>query len=165
MIQKLNDNKVPPTHITQLSGQRNMQSVNNYSSVSKEQQKNISWYWAQSLQHAIPRATQTTMLHALLNHHFDDRSGGLVHKNLDGSCSWSRQWSRTPWWTIQHEVIYISRTVISHLPVLELNVATRRWFDRIKKRQKRVSQSDNKLIIWTCLCPLAGCKQFNYVLP
>ena len=42
MIQKLNDNKVPPTHITQLSGQRNMQSVNNYSSVSKEQQKNMS---------------------------------------------------------------------------------------------------------------------------
>ena len=104
----------------------------------------------------------------LLNYHFDDRSGGFVHKNLDGSCSWSCQWSRSPWWMIQHEVIYISRTVISHLPVLELNVATRRWFDRIKKkkkRQKRVSQSDNKLIIWTCLCPLAGCKHFNYVLP
>ena len=42
MIQKLNDSNVPPTHIMQLSGQRNMQSVNNYSSVSKEQQKNMS---------------------------------------------------------------------------------------------------------------------------
>ena len=42
MIQKLNDSNVPPTHIMQLSGQRNMQSVNNYSSVCKEQQKNMS---------------------------------------------------------------------------------------------------------------------------
>ena len=37
MIQKLNDSNVPPTYIRQLSGNRNMQSVNNYSSVSKKQ--------------------------------------------------------------------------------------------------------------------------------
>ena len=42
MVQKLNDSNVPPTHIMQLSGHRNMQSVNNYSFVSKEQQKNLS---------------------------------------------------------------------------------------------------------------------------
>jgi len=42
MMQKLNDNNVPPTHITQLSGHRNLQSVNNYSTLSKEQQKNMS---------------------------------------------------------------------------------------------------------------------------
>ena len=30
----------PPTHIMQLSGHRNVLSVNNYSSVSKEQQVN-----------------------------------------------------------------------------------------------------------------------------
>ncbi|CAH3182397.1 unnamed protein product, partial [Porites lobata] len=42
MIQKLNDNNIPPTHIMQLSGHRNVQSVNNYSSVSNEQQKNMS---------------------------------------------------------------------------------------------------------------------------
>ena len=40
MIQKLND--IPPTHIMQLSGHRNLQSVNNYSTVSNEQQKNMS---------------------------------------------------------------------------------------------------------------------------
>ena len=42
MIQKLNDNNIPPTHIVQLSGHRNVQSVKNYSAVSNEQQKNMS---------------------------------------------------------------------------------------------------------------------------
>ena len=42
MIQKLNDNNIPPTHIMKLSGHRNVQSVNNYSTVSNEQQKNMS---------------------------------------------------------------------------------------------------------------------------
>ena len=42
MIEKLNDNNTPPTHIMQLSGHRNVQSVNNYSTVSNEQQKNMS---------------------------------------------------------------------------------------------------------------------------
>ena len=42
MIQKLNDVNIPPTHIMQLSGHRNVQSVNNYSTVSNEQQKNMS---------------------------------------------------------------------------------------------------------------------------
>ena len=41
MVQKLNDNNIPPTHIVQLSGHRNVQSVNNYSTVSIEQQKNM----------------------------------------------------------------------------------------------------------------------------
>ena len=41
-MQKLNDNNVPPTHIMQLSGHRNLQSVNIYSTLSKEQQKNMS---------------------------------------------------------------------------------------------------------------------------
>ena len=42
MMQKLDDNNVPPTRIMQLTGQRNLQSVNNYSTLSKEQQKNMS---------------------------------------------------------------------------------------------------------------------------
>ena len=41
-IQKRNDNNIPPTHIMQLSGHQNFQSVNNYSTVSNEQQKNMS---------------------------------------------------------------------------------------------------------------------------
>ena len=36
MMQKINESNVPPTHIIQLSGHCDMQSVNNYSSVSKE---------------------------------------------------------------------------------------------------------------------------------
>ena len=39
MIQKLNDNDVPPTHIMQLSGHKNIQRINNYSHVSEQQQK------------------------------------------------------------------------------------------------------------------------------
>ena len=42
MIQKLNDNDVPPTHIMQLSGHKNIQSINNYSHVSEQQQKTMS---------------------------------------------------------------------------------------------------------------------------
>ena len=41
MMQKLNNTNVPPTNIMQLSGHRNWQSVNNYSTLSKEQQKNM----------------------------------------------------------------------------------------------------------------------------
>ena len=41
-MQTLNDHNVPPTHIMQLSGHKNVQSVNNYSNISKEQQKNMS---------------------------------------------------------------------------------------------------------------------------
>ncbi|XP_015773759.1 PREDICTED: zinc finger MYM-type protein 2-like [Acropora digitifera] len=39
MIQKLNDNNIPPTYIMQLFGHGNVQNVNNYSTVSNEQQK------------------------------------------------------------------------------------------------------------------------------
>ena len=42
MIQKLHDNIIPPTYIIQLSGHRTEQSVDNYSTVSNEQKKNMS---------------------------------------------------------------------------------------------------------------------------
>lgn len=42
MIQKLNDQDVPSTHIMQISGHKNVQSINNYSSLSEKQQRNIS---------------------------------------------------------------------------------------------------------------------------
>ena len=42
MIQKLNDQEVPPTHIMQISGHKNVQSLNNYSSLSEKQQRDIS---------------------------------------------------------------------------------------------------------------------------
>ena len=36
MIQKLNDREVPPTHIMQIPGHKNVQSLNNYSSLSEK---------------------------------------------------------------------------------------------------------------------------------
>jgi len=39
MIQKLNDEGVPPKHIMQISGHKNVQSPNNYSTLSKGQKK------------------------------------------------------------------------------------------------------------------------------
>ena len=39
MIQKLNDHAVPPTHIMQISGHKNVHSFNNYSSLSAEKQQ------------------------------------------------------------------------------------------------------------------------------
>ena len=42
MIQKLNDQEVPQTHIMQVSGHKNVQSLNNYSSLSEKQQRDIS---------------------------------------------------------------------------------------------------------------------------
>ena len=42
MMQELVQNNVPPTQIIQLSGHKNLQSVNNYSQVSVEQQQNMS---------------------------------------------------------------------------------------------------------------------------
>ena len=37
MIQKLNDQEVPPTHVMQISGHKNVQSLNNYTSLSEKQ--------------------------------------------------------------------------------------------------------------------------------
>ena len=42
MIQNLNDQEVPLTHIMQIPGHKNVQSLNNYSSLSEKQQQNIS---------------------------------------------------------------------------------------------------------------------------
>ena len=42
MIQKLNDNQVPPTPIMQISGHKNVQSINNYSSLNSRQLQTIS---------------------------------------------------------------------------------------------------------------------------
>ena len=42
LVQKLSDNNVPPTEIMQITGHKNVQSVNNYSSLSENKHKNIS---------------------------------------------------------------------------------------------------------------------------
>ena len=42
MIQELNDDEVPPTHMMQISGHKNVLSLNKYSSLSPKQQRNIS---------------------------------------------------------------------------------------------------------------------------
>ncbi|KAK7091244.1 uncharacterized protein KIAA1958-like [Littorina saxatilis] len=42
MIQKLVSNDVPPTHIVQISGHKNLNSLNAYSSITQEQHRNIS---------------------------------------------------------------------------------------------------------------------------
>lgn len=42
MIQTLNDKDIRPSHIMQLSGHKNVQSINNYSHFSQEQQKSMS---------------------------------------------------------------------------------------------------------------------------
>ena len=41
-IQKLDGHEVPPTHIMQISGHKNAQSLNNYSSLLEKQQRDIS---------------------------------------------------------------------------------------------------------------------------
>lgn len=42
LVQKLNDAGVPPNQIMQVTGHKNIHSINNYSSLSLHQQKNIS---------------------------------------------------------------------------------------------------------------------------
>ena len=42
LVQKLNDNEILPTQIVQITGYRNVNSVNNYSSLSEKQKEEIS---------------------------------------------------------------------------------------------------------------------------
>ncbi|KAK6185752.1 hypothetical protein SNE40_007915 [Patella caerulea] len=42
LVQKLNDSDVPPSHIMQISGHKNVQSINNYSHINDNQHKKIS---------------------------------------------------------------------------------------------------------------------------
>ena len=41
LVQKLQDNDVPPNQIIQITGHRNLQSINNYSSLRERQMENI----------------------------------------------------------------------------------------------------------------------------
>ena len=48
LVQKLNDNKIPPTQTMQITGHRNVNSVNNYSSLSdKQKEKDIRYFVVQ----------------------------------------------------------------------------------------------------------------------
>ena len=60
MIRKLNDHEVPPTHIMQISGHKNVQSLNNYSSLSEKQQRDISNIMSASTSASGSLATQET---------------------------------------------------------------------------------------------------------
>ena len=42
LVQKLQDNNIPPTQMVQITGHKNLQSVNNYSSLREQQQQDIS---------------------------------------------------------------------------------------------------------------------------
>ena len=42
LVQKLQDHNVPPTHISQVTGHKNLQSINNYNCLRQEQQEAIS---------------------------------------------------------------------------------------------------------------------------
>ena len=57
MIQKLNDHEIPPTHIMQLSGHRNVQSITNYSSLNLNQQKNMSGILSRTSQTQMTTST------------------------------------------------------------------------------------------------------------
>ena len=57
MIQKLNDHEIPPTHIMQLSGHRNVQSITNYSSLNVNQQKNMSGILSRTSQTQMTTST------------------------------------------------------------------------------------------------------------
>ena len=86
-----------------LSGHRNVQIVKNYSSASEENV--IDTALKGFKMQCRERRKQLCFTHCC-NHHFDGQSGGFVHKNLDDSYSWSLQWSRITWWTIQHNYKY-----------------------------------------------------------
>lgn len=57
MIQKLNNHEIPPTHIMQLSGHRNVQSITNYSSLNPNQQKNMSGILSRTSQTQMTTST------------------------------------------------------------------------------------------------------------
>ena len=58
LVQKLQDNDVPPNQIVQITGHKNLQSVNNYSSLRERQMEKISKILSSSLSttNAVPPA-------------------------------------------------------------------------------------------------------------
>jgi len=59
LVKKLNDHEVPPTHM-QISGHKNVQSLNNYSSLSEKQQRDISNIMGASTSASVSLAIQET---------------------------------------------------------------------------------------------------------
>ena len=73
IIQTLSENDIPPTHIAQLSGHKNLKSIENYSKVSTKQQMQMSKVLSSVMLVLQPRRPRTKQLiqpfdHPLLNH-------------------------------------------------------------------------------------------------
>ena len=66
LVQKLQDNDVPPNQIVQITGHKNLQSINNYSSLRERQMENISKILSSSsstTNAVLPAAQQSLQSH------------------------------------------------------------------------------------------------------
>ena len=65
LVQKLQDNDVPPNQIVQITGQKHLQSINNYSSLRERQMENISKILSSSssTNAVLPAAQQSLQSH------------------------------------------------------------------------------------------------------
>ena len=72
VIQALSENDIPPTHIAQLSGHKNLKSIEDYSKVSTKQQMQMSKVLSSVMLVLQPRRPREKLIqpfvHPLLNH-------------------------------------------------------------------------------------------------
>ena len=89
LVQKLQDNDVPPNQIVQIVGHKNLQLINNYSSLRERQMGNIS-----KILSSPPNAVLPAVQHNLVQSHFTEAhlSTSVAENTLEtmfqGKCHW-----------------------------------------------------------------------------
>ena len=67
LVQKLQDNDVPPNQIVQITGHKNLQSINNYSSLRERQMENISKICHPHHQQRMPYCQQHNRVYKVIS--------------------------------------------------------------------------------------------------
>ena len=86
LVQKLNDNNVPANHIMQISGHKNIQSINNYSHINENQHRQISSVLYSTPSHAESgsNTSQTLQPHSSTSTHVLADSRSAATYNVSG---------------------------------------------------------------------------------
>ena len=88
LVQKLQDNDVPPNQIDQITGHKNLQSINNYSSLREKQMENISKIFSSSsstTNAVLPAAQQSLQSHFTEAHSSTSTAENTLQTTFQGN--------------------------------------------------------------------------------
>ncbi|XP_052216542.1 uncharacterized protein KIAA1958 homolog isoform X2 [Dreissena polymorpha] len=133
LIQKLNDENVPAHQIIQISGHRNINSLNNYSSLNKEQSKNISKILSHSNQSVEKHNRTATATASATSSDFPMARGFFVNSHFQGNVTFNFHNSESYMGLSQTQnVVNHQRQSPSRTPAVTADSPVQRHYKRIR---------------------------------